>query len=123
MADLAHPFGADLAFGSGADLALSSGAALAQDRVLRRLLTNTGDYLWQPDYGASLGAFVGQPVSVPRLRGAVRAQIFREPAVARQPEPVVAVSADGSGSAVLTIRYQNALVGGVQTVTVPIGGK
>ena len=61
MPDLAHEFGADLQAGPTGDLALADGAALGRQRVLRRLLTNPGDYIWHPTYGAGLARFVGHP--------------------------------------------------------------
>ena len=89
MQDLSHEFGADLAAGPTGDLALADGVALGRQRVLRRLLTNPGDYIWQPEYGAGLGRFVGEPASPQRIRAVVLSQVFREAAVARSPEPVV----------------------------------
>ena len=47
MPDLAHQFGADLVAGATGDLAVVDGPALGRQRVLRRLLTNPGDYIWQ----------------------------------------------------------------------------
>ena len=49
MPDLSHEFGADLLAGPTGDLAVAAGAGLGRQRVLRRLLTNPGDYIWQPD--------------------------------------------------------------------------
>ena len=49
--------------GAAGDLAPAAGTLRGQQRVLRRLLTNPGDYIWQPGYGAGLGQFVGKPAS------------------------------------------------------------
>lgn len=108
MPDLAHAFGADLVIGPTGDLALSAGPALTRERVLRRLLTNPGDYLWQLDYGAGLGRFVGQPGSAGAIAAVVRGQIFREAAVARSPEPAVSARDDPAGGLAVTIRYADA---------------
>ena len=59
MWDATLVWGGDLTINATGDLQLSTGTQLGQQRVLRRLLTNAADYIWQPDYGAGLGQFVG----------------------------------------------------------------
>lgn len=122
MADLAHDFGGDLAIGPTGDVALSDGPGLTRERVLRRLLTNPGDYLWQLDYGAGLGRFVGETVGAARLRAVVRGQIFKEAAVARSPEPVVEARDDRAGGLAVQIRYGDADGGQPQLLTFSVGG-
>lgn len=121
MADVAQQFGADLNLASGGDLALASGPQLGQQRVLRRLLTNPGDYLWNPSYGAGLGQFVGQPAAATRIAAVVRAQIFREVAVARTPEPVIEVSVLNSGVVTVSVRYADATDGTAQVLSFSVG--
>ncbi len=121
MPDLSHEFGADLEAGPTGDLAVAQGAAQGRQRVLRRLLTNPGDYIWQPEYGAGLGRFVGAPAAPERIRAVVRSQIFLEPAVARSPEPVVEVQADGQGRVFVAIRYADADSGETQSLSFRVG--
>jgi hypothetical protein len=108
MSDLQHQFGSDLAVGPTGDVATVSGAALGQQRVLRRLLTNCGDYIWQLGYGAGLAQFVGQSADATRIGAVVRSQIFKEAAVARSPEPLIDVSSDGAGTVSLQVSYADA---------------
>ena len=54
MADCSHLFGSDFALSATGDLLLATGDEASKQRILRRLLTVTRDYLWQPDYGAGL---------------------------------------------------------------------
>ena len=122
MSDLDLSWGADLAVGPTGDLALASGPALGVQRVLRRLLTNPGDYVWYPDYGAGLARFVGQPASTGAVRAAIRAQIFQEPCVARRPEPVIEVQADRTGTLSVSIRYVDATTAEPQSLSVQVGG-
>lgn len=122
MPDLSHEFGADLGVGAGGDLALAEGPALGRQRVLRRLLTSPGDYIWHPEYGAGLGRFVGQPVAAARIRAVVLSQIFREAAVARSPEPAVEVRDEGDGRVFVSIRYADAETGAAQVIGFPLGG-
>jgi hypothetical protein len=117
--DLDHDFGGDLALSPTGDLATVSGTVLGQQRVLRRLLTNAGDYIWQLDYGAGLPATIGTPVAAAAIEGLVRSQIFLEAAVARSPAPVIAVQASG-GLVSLGIRYADAETNTTQTLGVSL---
>ena len=111
MSDLHHAWGGDLSAGLTGDLAAVSGPALGTERVLRRLLTNPGDYLWQPGYGAGLARFVGQP-----------AQMLREAAVAPEPEPVIEVQSDPGGTLSVSVRYADAETADARTITLQIPG-
>jgi len=117
MADLALLFGGDLAVGPTGDIALVDNADLTQQRVIRRLLTNAGDYIWQLGYGAGLAQFVGQPGAPAVIAGVVRAQMLREAAVSTKPAPSVAVDAADDGSVNLTIKYADAQTGGAGTLS------
>ncbi len=105
MSDAALSWNNDLSSSSTGDIALSSGLLLGRERVLRRLLTNPGEYLWQPDYGAGLGAFVGMPCDVSAIKARIRSQIFLESAVARVPEPTITVQNATDGGVYVHIQY------------------
>lgn len=122
MADAWHLFGGDLTVAASGDVAVVDGATEGQQRVLRRLLTNPGDYLWNPTYGAGLGRFVGLPTDTARIEGVIRSQIFREAAVARSPEPVIDVEGAPSGSVYVTIQYADAVSGETQMLAFSVGG-
>jgi phage baseplate assembly protein W len=117
MADAWHQFGADLAVGATGDVLPVDGSLLGQQRVLRRLLTNPGDYIWSPGYGAGLARFVGQPASAARIEAVIRSQILQEAAVAQTPAPVVAVTADNAGTVYVELRYADAATGATQSLT------
>jgi hypothetical protein len=124
MTDLSHQWGSDLSLGPTGDLALASGSEEGQQRILRRLLTNPLDYIWQPQYGAGLASFVGEPADSLRIRARVRGQISREPAVARSPEPNISVEipASGTGASIyLHILYSDAATGHPQLLDLPLG--
>ena len=111
MADLFHQWGSDLIVGPTGDVSTIDGSSWGQQRVLRRLLTNPGDYIWQLDYGAGLARFIGQPASALQIKAVIRSQIFKEASVARQPEPLinVQISPGGASSTVYVhIRYVDA---------------
>ena len=122
MADVWHEFGSDLTVAPSGDIATSGGSNLSQQRILRRLLTNPGDYIWQLDYGAGLGRFVGQPAAAQRIQGVLRAQLFAEPSVARSPEPAIDISADDAGVVAVQIRYSDATNFSTQLLYFTLGG-
>ncbi len=124
MPDLSHQWGSDLSVGPTGDLAVATGPALGQQRVLRRLLTNPGEYIWQLDYGAGLARFIGQPTNPLQIQALIRSQIFKESVVARTPEPVIDVSVSPGGAAgtvYVYIRYQDAGTGQTQILSFSIG--
>lgn len=118
--DMSHQWGSDLVTGPTGDLATVTGVQRGQQRLLRRLLTSPGDYIWHPDYGAGLARFIGQPGNVLQIRAVIRSQIFKEAAVARTPEPVIDVEFSPSGAVgtvYVHIRYVDAPTRETQTLS------
>ena len=105
MSDLALTFGNDIAFAPNGDLAMAFGPVLTEQRVLRRLLTNPGDYLWQLSYGAGLAQFVGQVGAATIISGVVRAQLAQESSVAATPVPQVTTASTAGGTFSMTLHY------------------
>jgi hypothetical protein len=121
MPDLSHFYGNDLAVAPDGDLATVDTTQLGQQRVLRRLLTNPGDYLWNAGYGAGLAQFVGQPANAARIRSVIRSQIFQESAVAQSPAPEIDVAADASGNVTVQILYTDSSTGETQLLSFTVG--
>jgi phage baseplate assembly protein W len=92
MADVSHYWSADLLLGPTGDLGVVDSVLESQQRILRRLLTNPGDYIWQPDYGAGLPALIGQPLDLPALTALIKSQMYLESSVVHQPEPLIIVN-------------------------------
>jgi len=97
MTDLNHNWDGDLSVSVAGGLSLVQGTSATQQRILRRLLTNPGAYLWQPDYGAGLPAFVGQTLDIAAVTGAIQSQLLLESAVAADPMPVISVTPIDNG--------------------------
>lgn len=120
MNDIFQVWETDLTTSATGDLAVVSGSSLGQQRVLRRLLTNPGDYIWHTDYGAGLASFIGTPANEMQIKATIRSQIFREAAVARIPEPLIDVRVYPSGALstiYVDIRFTDASNGETQTLT------
>ncbi|MDR3538813.1 MAG: hypothetical protein P4L71_20120 [Acetobacteraceae bacterium] len=121
MPDIQHTFGSDLTVGPTGDLALSETTQLTQERVLRRLLTNAGAYIWQLSYGAGLPQAIGRPANPDRIAAVIRAQMLQEAEVASSPAPAVSVVQSANGICTATIQYVDAETGTTQSFTVPVG--
>ncbi len=111
LSDLYHYFGTDLSPSNRGDLLTVTAITRGQQRVLRRLLTNPGDYIFQPEYGAGLAGFIGATADLAAMRAMIRAQMLLEPSVAAQPEPDVSVQAianQAGGGFAVAISYIDA---------------
>lgn len=122
MADIQHTYGADLTLSATGDIALSDGTQLGQERVLRRLLTNPGAYIWQLTYGAGLARFVGKVANGARIKAVAKSQMFREAAVSRTPGPSIDVAVQPSGVVTLDIKYQDAATKKPAALTINVNG-
>lgn len=122
MADLAHVIGEDLQLGPSGDLALVTADAETQQRILHRLLTSPGTYIWQLSYGAGLPALIGSTVSQQQVAAVIRAQLGYEASVATTPEPEVSVSDGLFGEINTTIIYTEKSTGINQALTLSTGG-
>ena len=86
MSDLSHTFSGDVEVSATGDLLTTDGIT---QRILRRLLTNPGGYIWHPDYGAGLPARIGTVLNTAELTGLIREQMFLEASVSHDPEPEI----------------------------------
>ena len=119
MSDLNHYIGDDLSLSATGDLALVESTTEGEQRLLRRLLTNStvrdaagkiesvGDYIWHADYGAGVQKEIGKNIDVRRIRALIRGQIFNEAIVSHNPDPTIIVEAITGGVSV-QIQYVDA---------------
>lgn len=121
MPDAFHTFGSDLQLSATGDLLTAAIPTETTQRVLRRLMTNAGGYIWQLAYGAGLPARVGRKANAKAIASLVRSQIFQEGGVAQQPPPVVSVSETTGGMVFCAIQYTDAVTAQPVTLSVPIG--
>lgn len=124
LTDLDQYIGSDVAASGTGDLQGATATLRGQERVLRRLLTNPGDYIFQPSYGAGLPQYVGRTADVAQIRALVRGQILLEEAVAKTPAPeigVVAIPSAAGGGYSIKIRYTDAPSGEPVTLSFQVG--
>ena len=123
--DIGHQWGADFDVSANGDLAVVAGPPAVTQRVLRRLLTNPGDYIWNIYYGAGLPKFVGGTDSHDKIAAIARSQMLLETAVENVPPPEIIISGPErtvTGTLELTIRYGDRSSGQRNSVTLPIMG-
>ena len=116
MADLDHTYGGDLSASASGDLLTADGLTESEQRVLRRLLTCPGDYLWHPDYGAGLPTFVGKPINIRQITALILSQMKLEASVSQSPAPTVTVTPITNGLSA-TITYTEITTGQSTTLS------
>lgn len=116
MNDAYQYYSQDLSASATGDIQPVAGTTRTQQRILRRLLTNPGDYLWHQDYGAGLPRYIGETLNVPEITALIRGQILLEESVARFPEPVITI-AEIAGGISCTIQYNDADLNAPQTLS------
>lgn len=110
MYDLFHYVGTDLSASPSGDLLPVTDAERRKQKVLRRLITNQGDLVFHPEYGAGLGQKIGQSVNVNEWKALILGQMLLEDCVARNPEPVITLSTTENGVNV-NVKYNDAISG------------
>lgn len=93
----------------------STATVEGEQRVLRRLLTTPGTYIWHLEYGAGLPQYVGQPVLPSAIATLIMTQMFMEDTVAQDPLPTVAATPINDGINV-NISYADNNVGRIVTL-------
>lgn len=108
--DIYQYWGSDLSASPSGDLDAVEGSLRGQQRVLRRLLTNPGDDIFNPNYGAGLAQYVGSVASAANIESLIRGQMLQESVVSKSPPPQVAVTQINSGLQV-SLSYTDAPTG------------
>jgi phage baseplate assembly protein W len=111
MPDIFSWWGQDLRVSASGDLLDVEGELRGQQRIIRRLLTNPGSYIWHPEYGAGLPRYIGQNLDVGLLRGLITSQMYLEESVVQSPPPVIDIQYVGDGIVQISITYQDAQTG------------
>lgn len=115
MYDLYHMMGGDFDVSPVGDLRPVNDRERGRQRILRRLLTNPGDYLFHPDYGAGLGKKVGENIHPGEWRALIVGQMLLEEAVSSSPPPQVRLSLIEGGVSV-SVSYTDALTDTPETL-------
>jgi hypothetical protein len=122
MADAWHIFGNDLVISANGDILVTSNSTdETTQRVLRRLFTNQGGYIWHLAYGAGLPARVGTPSSAAAISAIATQQMLLEAGVAQIPPPTISVTSTALGYTFTSIAYTDAVTKLTVPLTLPTG--
>jgi hypothetical protein len=97
IADVSHWWGNDLQVSATGDLGRATGVDRSKQRVLRRLLTPTGDYVMHTDYGAGLPSYIGRNSDPDQIETLISGQMLKEASVTPSPRPDVALRSITNG--------------------------
>jgi hypothetical protein len=120
--EIYQDFGNDLVVNQNGDLQVADGTTLSNQRVVRRLLTNPGTYLWNPNYGAGLPQFIGDLNSsdnYQKIKGRITSQMYLEDSVSQVPPPdieLTSITNQLNG----TINYTNSITNTQAVITLPV---
>lgn len=119
MPDLAHFWGQDLSVSANGDILIVDGDNLTTQRIIRRLMTAQGGYIWNLTYGGGVPGRVGDLLDIPLITSVIRSQIALEASVARTPPPIITVTEILNGVSV-TIKFYSAATGQQSTLSFDI---
>lgn len=106
MADLGLEWNDDFRFTPSGDVSLVTGEDEARQRIIRRLYTALGGYVWDAEYGAGLPQKIGSTYQPQQIESIVRGQMLLEESVSQIPPPRIQVSSAVSGLQVIVIEYR-----------------
>lgn len=116
ISDIFHYYGGDLLQSVTGDLAAVSDTEKGRQRILRRLLTNPGEYIFHPEYGAGLPSYVGSVIDAPKMAALIRGHLLLEDAVSRNPAPVISVR-EFNGGIQVDIQYHDSTTQAAQLLS------
>jgi hypothetical protein len=93
MPDIYCNWQQDLGVAANGDLRAVDGMTRGRQRIIRRLMTILGEYLWHTDYGASVPARIGDTLDMALIKSVISSQIFLEDSVACSPQKQIIVNA------------------------------
>lgn len=107
--DIYHVIGNDLQLNASNDLAFVFDTDETNQRIMRRLFTNKGTYIWNPTWGASIPWTIGETLSVAAYKQIVNdvtAAVLEDKDVAQDPAPEITLDTTDNGL-ICFIRYYN----------------
>jgi len=121
MTEIYHWVGNDLQLSASGGIQETSGVEASRQRIARRLITNPGDYIFHPEYGAGIPAYIGRLASQNEIKAVVLGQVLLESTVSKTTQPIVNVSQiAGTGNVTIDVTYTYAETGELATITVTV---
>lgn len=121
MIDIYHWIGGDLQKSASGGVGETNGVELSRQRIARRLITNPGDMVFHPEYGAGIPRYIGTLASINEIKAKVLGQVLLESSVSKATQPIVNVSKlSANGSMAIDVTYTYAGTGELANVKVTV---
>lgn len=118
--DIDHYFSGDIA-PDGTSLLAMDELTASQQRIIRRILTNPGEYPSDATYGAGAGRFIGATTTLlGSLKALIVNQMYKEPSVVVSVSPIVKLTTDNT-VLYINIQYVDVLTNAAQTISFNTG--
>lgn len=117
---ISHWYGYDINLTPAQTIAIASGLDNVSQRILRRILTAKGSYIWHLDYGIGAGKYVGpalSPALLAKIKADFRGQILSDAEVGKNPPPSIVFDTSNPNLVGVTIQYTYAPTGQLQTLS------
>lgn len=105
LADIDHEWNEDLQLSPTGDLAPVTGTDRGTQRLIRRYLTNPGDYVFHQEYGAGVLQDIGSTNDPNKIAATLRAQTLLEDSVAPTPAPIAIANPQPTGELDVSVTY------------------
>lgn len=118
--DLHHYWGGDIQLSATGDLLTVDGVTETNQRILRGLMTSTGEYYYHTTYGAGIGKHVGDALTTQdysAIQANIRGLVLSDPDVSPSPAPAFDFQASPNGMLLVSINYTYRPSGALQTLT------
>jgi hypothetical protein len=93
--DLALDWGQDFSISAQCDLQTATDLPLLKQRVIRRILTNKKDLIFEPLFGVGIPQYVSDGISPSifnEIKQRVIEEIYKEETIARDPAPEIEIN-------------------------------
>lgn len=121
MSEIYHRFGQALQLDANGGLLMVAGTEQGREKIVRRLLTNTGDLLGNINYGAGVNQYIGSTIDPLQIQASIKSQMKAETIVQQSPAPRVGLTEDlATGLVMATITYVDNTTLEQSTARIPI---
>ena len=120
--DIYHEIGDDIQLDSTNDLLFVHDTTETNQRIMRRLFTNKGTYIWNSKFGASIPWKVGESLSLEVYKDIVNqvtASVLEDDDVAKSPPPEINIKTTSNGL-ICYIKYYNLSSDEHDTITLQV---
>jgi len=107
--DIHHIIGSDILLDKSNDLSFVFDTNETNQRIMRRLFTNKGTYIWNAKWGGSIPWKIGEMLSLEVYReivNEVTAAVLEDDDVAKDPPPEIKIETTSNGL-ICYIKYYN----------------